>query len=151
MIEIIVDADACPVMNEIDILVKKYNLNVTYITDTSHNIVVDYGTVIIVDKGSDSADYKVLSLTNKTAIIVTQDYALASLCLTKGASVIHTNSFIIDNSNIDSLLSSRYLNQKARKARVKTINPKKRKQEDNFNFYKLLDNLINDKIRQNSL
>lgn len=142
MIEIIVDADACPVMSQIDSLAKQYKLNVTYITDTSHNIVVDYGRVIIVDKGSDSADYKVLELTNKDSIVVTQDYALASLCLTKGASIIHPNAFIIDNFNIDSLLSSRYLNQKARKAKIRTINPKKRKEEDNINFYNMLDNLI---------
>ncbi|MDF9867369.1 uncharacterized protein YaiI (UPF0178 family) [Bacilli bacterium PM5-3] len=142
MIKILVDADACPTIDIIEKLSKNYHIETTYVTDTSHNITSDTNKVIIVDKGSDSADYKILSLCDSDTIVVTQDYALAGLCLTKNAYVLHTNAFIINKDNIDTLLTSRYLNQKARKAKEKTINPKKRKEETNLLFESILKDLI---------
>lgn len=144
MINLIIDADATPTMKEIDELAQKYQVPITYIYDTAHHFNISYGQSIIVDKGSDSADYKILELANSDSIIITQDYALASLCLSKGAQVLHPNAFIIDNNNIDSLLNSRFLHQKARQAKIKTSNPKKRKQETNLKFKQILENMIKD-------
>ena len=142
MTNILVDADACPVISIVEELSHKYQIPTIYVCDTAHNITSDNNQVIIVDKGSDSVDYKILSLCNDESIVITQDYALAGLCLTKNSKVIHPNAFIIDNINIGQLLDSRYLNQKARKAKQKTINPKKRKEETNIEFKGILENLI---------
>ena len=142
MVNIIVDADACPTNQIINELSKKYNIETTYICDNSHQINNVEQRVIYVDKGSDSADYKILELCNENSIIITQDYALASLCLSKNAIVIHFNAFIIDNHNIDTLLNTRYLNAKARKAKLKLSNPKKRKKEIDVEFKKLLEKTI---------
>ncbi len=95
MINILVDADACPTINLIEQLSRQYPITVTYICDTTHKIESDFNEVIVVDKGADSADYKILALCNNDSIVVTQDYALASLCLTKNSIVIHFDGFII--------------------------------------------------------
>jgi uncharacterized protein YaiI (UPF0178 family) len=140
---ILVDADACPVVSLIEELSLKYQIPTTYICDTSHQINLESDSkIIIVDKGSDSVDYKILALANSDSIIITQDYALASLCLTKEAKVIHTNAFMIDNDNIEQLLSSRYLNKKARLAKEKISNPKKRQEETNLKFKRILESII---------
>ena len=145
MITILVDADACPTISIIEKVSTQFDIPVIYITDTAHYITSSH-QVIVVDQGKDSADYKLLELTTKESIVITQDYALAGLCLTKHAIVLHTNAFIIDNSNIDQLLDSRYLNQKARQAKQKTSNPKKRKEETNLKFEQLLIDIIKSKL-----
>lgn len=145
MINILVDADACPTIDIIEKVSSQFNIPVVYITDTAHYITSSH-QVIVVDQGKDSADYKLLELTNKDSIVITQDYALAGLCLTKQAVVLHTNAFIIDNNNVNQLLNSRYLNQKARQAKQKTTNPKKRKEETNLKFKELLIDIIKSKL-----
>lgn len=142
MINILVDADACPTISLIEKLSERHQIPVTYICDTTHKITSSINTVIIVDKGDDSADYKILSLCNQDSIVVTQDYALAGLCLTKKSIVIHFDGFIIDNNNIDTLLSARYLGQKARKAKIKMANQKKRLPETDLKFYQELEKII---------
>ncbi|MEG0283720.1 MAG: DUF188 domain-containing protein [Erysipelotrichales bacterium] len=139
---IIVDADACPVLDIIERKAIDNKIDLTYVFDTSHQIHSDYANIIIVDMGSDSADFKILSKANNESIIITQDYALASLCLSKKAVIIHPNGFEISNDNIDQLLDSRYLNQKARKAKIKTANPKKRTEDLNIKFEELLESII---------
>ena len=54
--QILVDADACPVKDIIVRFAKKYNIPVTMLIDTSHILDDGYSKVITVDKGRDSAD-----------------------------------------------------------------------------------------------
>ncbi|MDL2211836.1 DUF188 domain-containing protein [Erysipelotrichaceae bacterium OttesenSCG-928-M19] len=145
MSNILVDADACPVISIIEQVSQEYQIKATYVCDTAHEMNNVNNEVIIVDQGSDSADYKILELCHQDSIVITQDYALAGLCLTKNALVIHFNGFEITNNNIDALLTSRYLNQKARKSKTKTINPKKRTIELDEAFYTTLIEILQNK------
>ena len=75
-------------------------------------------------------------------IIVTQDYGVASMGLSKRAHVLSQNGLIYTDDNMMSLLSRRAMNQKTRKhSRVK--GPKKRTQDDNVKFEKSLRIIIN--------
>lgn len=140
--KIIIDADASPVIAISEQVAKLFNIDIVLVCDYNHNI-ESTNKVIYVDKGHDSADFKIISLVNANDIVITQDYALASLCLDKGALVIHNNGFIIDHSNIDTLLQARYLNQKARKAKTKIPNMKKRSKEDDLKFQSTLTDILN--------
>lgn len=142
--KIVIDADASPIKNIAEEIAKQHNLEVILVCDYNHNIESD-NQVIYVDKGNDSADFKIVSIINKDDIVLTQDYALASLCLDKQAYVIHNNGFIIDQTNIDTLLQTRYLNQKARKSKAKIPNIKKRTNEDNLKFKESLLAIIQEK------
>ena len=53
---IIIDADACPVVRIAISEAKKRGVPVLLICDTSHVFSDEYADVLIVDKGSDSAD-----------------------------------------------------------------------------------------------
>lgn len=142
--KIVIDADASPIKNITEEIAKKYNLDVILVCDYNHHIESD-NQVIYVDKGNDSADFKIVSIINKEDIVLTQDYALASLCLDKQAYVIHNNGFIINQSNIDTLLQTRYLNQKARKSKTKIPNIKKRTKADDLKFKESLLQIIQEK------
>jgi len=87
-----------------------------------------------VDTGADSADYRIMKLAVKGDIIVTQDYGLASLGLSKGCTVLHHKGFAYTNENIDQLLQTRYLNAMARKSGKRTKGPKPFKEEDRQKF-----------------
>ena len=56
--QIIVDADACPVVSIVEKIAKKHNIPVTLLCDTNHVLSSDYSKVIIVGAGADAVDYK---------------------------------------------------------------------------------------------
>jgi len=139
---ILVDADACPVKNEILKVAKEMKIEVHMFFDNSHQYEDGYSTVYILDKGADSVDYFLINRSKPGDIIITQDYGVASMGLSKKTYVLNQNGMIYTDDNILSLLSRRALNQKIRKhTRVK--GPKKRTQEDNIKFEKSLRKLIN--------
>ena len=87
--QIYVDADACPVLEQIEDMARMYMVPVTLLCDTHHVLRSDYCTVQLVDAGRDAVD---IALTNRCCagdIVVTQDFGLAMFALAKGAYVIH--------------------------------------------------------------
>lgn len=141
---ILVDADACPVVSIIVKIAKMYHLNVTLFIDTSHMVSDGYSKVIMVDKGRDAVDIAIVNETKAGDIIVTQDYGLAALVLSKNAKAINQNGMIFTNENIDRLLFQRHMGQKIRKAGGKTPNMKKRLKENDLLFDKSFKKLIED-------
>ena len=87
--QILVDADACPVVSIVERVAKEYNLPVTLLCDTNHVLSSDYSEVIVVGAGADAVDYKLISICHKGDIIVSQDYGVAAMVLGKGAYAIH--------------------------------------------------------------
>ena len=52
--QILVDADACPVVGIVEQIAKKYNIPVTLLCDTNHGLQSDYSTVITSGAGADA-------------------------------------------------------------------------------------------------
>ncbi len=146
---ILVDADGCPVVNETIALAKKHTLPVTLITDTSHIMERDGATTITVDKGSDSADFKLVNLVLKGDIVITQDYGLAAMALSKGAYILNQNGSQYTAENIDGLLMSRHINKKLHRAGKHTKGPAKRTREQDERFVAALEALILRLLSQN--
>ncbi len=143
--KIMVDADACPVTRIAEQIAKKYNIPCTLVCDTSHYLESDYSTVITVSKGSDSADYKIVNLLEKGDIVVTQDYGLAAMCMSRGAFPINQSGMLYSDNNIDSLLFMRAASSKARRAGVHLKGPKKRDKSQDAYFEMSLCKLIESK------
>lgn len=140
--KILVDADACPVKNIIIEVAKEYNVEVNMYFDTSHEYDDDYSKVFIVDKSKDSVDINILNNMFKNDIIVTGDYGLASLVLSKGGYAINQNGLIYSSNNMDKLLFERFLGVKNRKSNIKTKNMKKRDKRYDIIFRNNLIKLI---------
>jgi uncharacterized protein YaiI (UPF0178 family) len=134
--KILVDADACPVKDIILQIGKKYSLKIIMFIDTSHIYSDDYSEVITVDKGPDSVDFALANKIQRNDIVVTQDYGVAAMALSKNAYAIHQNGLIYNKDNIDKLLFERYLSQKVRKAGGRTNNQKKRTKDNDIAFEK---------------
>lgn len=139
--KILVDADACPVKEEILKVAKKHHLDVHMFFDTAHVYEDGYSTVYILDKGADSVDYALINKTTKGDIVVTQDYGVATMALSKQALAINQNGLIYTDDNIMTLLSKRAHSQKIR--RHKNLKgPKKRIKKDDITFMKNLEKLV---------
>ncbi len=139
---ILVDADACPVKEIILKLAKEHNINVQMFFDNSHQYEDGYSEVFILDKGADSVDYFLINRVLLDDIIVTQDYGVATMALSKKAHPINQNGLVFTDDNIMSLLNQRAFNQKIR--RHKNLKgPRKRTSNDDEQFTKNLRLLIN--------
>lgn len=102
--------------------------------DTSHRIERENAKTIIVDKGPDSVDFKLVSELKRGDIVITGDYGLAAMCLAKGGIVLTHNGKELTSDNIDHLLAFRYESAKIRRAGGRTKGPKKRTEENNLAF-----------------
>lgn len=140
--KIFIDADGCPVVNETVMLCREFNKECIIICDTSHTIERDGATTIVVEKGADSADFRLVNMLLKGDLAITQDYALAAMSLSKGARIINQNGMEYTDKNIDSLLMSRFIAKKVRNAGGRLKGPSKRTKEQTECFVKKLREIL---------
>ncbi|EKN67159.1 YaiI/YqxD family protein [Schinkia azotoformans] len=142
MSTILVDADACPVIDITIMVAKQFDLPVILICDTSHFMERAGAETITVSKGSDAVDFVLVNRVQQGDIVVTQDYGLAAMVLAKRGYPIDQNGRIYSSENIDQLLFSRHLAKKIRQAGGRTKGPKKRQKEADVKFKESLKKLI---------
>jgi len=142
MMQILVDADACPVKEIIVRLAKGKEIPVTMVIDTAHQLADGYSRVVMVDKGVDSVDFALMGLLNRGDIVVTQDYGLAAMALGKKAKAINQNGLIYTDENMDGLLMERHLSAKARRAGHRGSGPAKRTKENDDKFEAAFEGLL---------
>ena len=142
--QILVDADACPVVSIVERVAKEHNLPVTLLCDTNHVLSSDYSEVIVVGAGADAVDYKLISICHRGDIVVSQDYGVAAMALGKGAYAIHQSGKWYTDDNIDQMLMERHLSKKARRSSRKchVKGPKKRTEEDDERFAQSFEKML---------
>ena len=82
-------------------MIKKYNVEVIVYMDYAHLVHSDDYTIKQCSVGSDSVDMMIVSDVKENDLVITQDYGLSSLVLTKKAKVLHVNGTMIDENNIE--------------------------------------------------
>ena len=117
--QILVDADACPVVKIIERIAKKYDVPVTLLCDTNHILQSDYSKIKTVSAGADAVDLALVNMCRSGDIAVTQDFGVAALVLGKGGYCIHQSGKVFSDDNIDGLLMDRHLSKKARMSKSK--------------------------------
>lgn len=149
--QILVDADACPVKEIIVNLAKRARIPVIMLCDTSHILHDGYSRIITVDKARDSADLAIMNLCRPGDIVITQDYGVAAMALGKGAYCLDQNGMIYDADNMDRLLFERHLGQKSRRIGMHTKGQRKRKKEDDDSFERAFSGLLSKILDQKDL
>lgn len=117
MLEIFVDADACPVKDEIERVADRHGLSVTMVSNggmrpSAH----PRFRHVTVAAGADAADDWITSHIAASDIAVTADVALAARCLDKGASVIGPSGKLFTLASIGMALGMRDLHRHLREA-----------------------------------
>lgn len=141
--KIFIDADGCPVVDITVSVAKEHSLPCYIICDTAHEFSKDGAETVVVEKGADSVDFKLVNLVTAGDIVVTQDYGLAAMCLARKAVPISQNGLVFTDKNIDELLFSRYVSKKIRNAGGRLKGPSKRTPEQDERFLQALEGLIN--------
>lgn len=143
---ILIDADGCPVTQLTVKIAKEYSIEVIIFCDTSHEFNIENVETVTVGKGADSADFALVNRISKGDIVVSQDYGLSAMALSKGAKPVTQNGLVITDFNIDTLLATRHISKKERMKHKHLKGPSKRTDEQDKKFEKSLRRLINESI-----
>ena len=136
--QILVDADACPVVGIVERAAQENKIPVVLLCDTNHVLASSYSQVRVIGAGADAVDFALVNLCRKGDVVVTQDYGVAAMVLGIGSGNWYTRE------NIDQLLLERHLAKKARRASSKHHGkgPRKRQPEDDVRFEKEFRRLL---------
>lgn len=139
---ILIDADGCPVVDLTVRLAVRYGRECIILCDTAHEFNREGAETMVVEKGADSVDFKIVNLVKKGDIVVTQDYGLAAMCLAREAIPLSQNGMIYNEKNIDQLLFTRYVSKKIRNAGGRMKGLSKRTAEQDKAFEAALEKLL---------
>lgn len=86
---ILVDADACPVKEEICTVAERHQVPAIFVSNSAFRIPADpLFSRVIVSGGFDAADDWIVENTTANSVVVTADILLAERCLAKSAAVL---------------------------------------------------------------
>jgi len=150
--KIIVDADSCPVKGVIIKVARDTSVPVLVIASIAHRIAAETGeiSVIEVDNVPQAADIAVINNTSAGDIVVTGDFGLASIVLSRGAVPLSPRGYVFNEKNIDRLLLQRHIDAKIRRGGGRTKGPRSFCLEDRENFEKALRRIIDGRILLNN-
>lgn len=144
MTHIYVDADACPVKDEIYRVAKRYEVPVTLVANSWMNTPNDPAIQLVqVGDGFDEADQWIVDQVQKNEIVITADIPLAALCLEKGAHVLGPKGRVFTEASIGDALASREVSAQLREHGLMSGGPAPFAKTDRSRFLQQLDNTIN--------
>ena len=143
-IEILIDADACPVKAEIYRVAERYGL-VVKVVSNAVIAVPQHPKIerVTVGSGFDAADDWIASRARAGAIVVTSDLPLADRCLKSGAEVIAPDGRRMTKNSIGAALATRALMQDLRALGDASGGPKPFSQRQRSAFLSALDEAVN--------
>ena len=145
--KVLIDADACPVVNIAVELCRQYNIDCILLCDTAHEMYREGAQTLVFDKGADSVDFALVNRVQSGDIVITQDYGLASMCLAKNATVLHQDGWQYTEYNIQALLFQRHESKKFRQSGGRIKGPAKRKPEQDAAFFAALEKLLQQSVQ----
>lgn len=150
MLHIFIDADACPVKNEVYRVAKRYGLEVTLVANSWMRTPDEaWLRLEVVEDGFDAADDWIVEHVQSHDIVVTADIPLASRCIKKGARVIGSTGKPFTEDNIGGALATRNLLSELRGAGEIMGGPPPLTKRDRSRFLQTLDEVIQSIRRQN--
>ncbi len=143
MIEIYVDADGCPVKNEVYRVALRYKLKVYVVSNSRITIPQEkLLQLVIVGDQFDAADDWIVERIHENDIAVTADIPLAARCLEKGGRVVDTKGHVLTQESIGNTLANRDLMTYLRDLGNITRGPAPFEKKDRSRFLQHLDNVV---------
>jgi uncharacterized protein YaiI (UPF0178 family) len=143
VLDIFIDADGCPVKQEVYRVAKRYGLKVTLVSNSRMRTPQEeWLEVVIVDGQFNAADDWIVGHVSENDIVVTGDIPLASRCLEKDTRVLGPSGRIFNKENIGEALSSREFLSHLRDLGTITGGPAPFERRDRSRFLHSLDETI---------
>lgn len=144
MVRILVDADACPVKDEIYKVAYRRAVPVTVVSNSPFRV-PDHPLIkrVIVDAGFDAADDWIAEAAGPEAVVVTGDILLADRCIKAGATVIAPTGKPFTASSIGAAIATRAIMADLRAGMGEGIGgPRPFAREDRSRFLSALDDAL---------
>jgi uncharacterized protein len=147
-VELLVDADACPVKDEIYRVAARHGVKVFIVANAFIRVPRDpMLQLVVVGKGFDAADDWIAARAGRSTIVVTSDTPLADRCVKAGAAVIAPNGKAFTADSIGMALAMRDLMQDLRATGEVTGGPAAFSPRDRSAFLAALDQAVRRAIK----
>lgn len=142
MSAIFIDADACPVKDEVYRVAARYGLTVHVVSNAFVNTPREpWIERVVVEAGPDVADDWIAERAGPGDVVVTADLPLADRCLKAGALVTRPNGRPVTADDVGSALAGRMIGEHLRSLGVATSGPPPFSAKDRSAFLQTLDRL----------
>ena len=149
MLEIFVDADACPVKAEVERVADRHGLTVHIVSNggirPSGNPRIRH---VVVAEGADAADDWIAERIGCGDVCITADITLATRCLERGARALSPKGQPWSTDNIGGALAGRAVARGLREAGLATGGPAPLTRADRSRFLSALDTVLRAALRR---
>ena len=143
MLDIYVDADACPVKDEVYKVARRHGLAVTLVANSYMRYPGTEGVrLVVVQEGADAADDWIVEHVGPDDIVITADIPLAARCLDQGARVLGHKGKPFTPENVGESLATRHLLTQLRDQGIMGGGPPPFAPKDRSLFLQKLDEII---------
>ena len=148
-IEIFIDADACPVKDEVYRVAQRYGLK-TWVVSNAFMMIPAHPRIgrVIVDAGPDIADDWIAEHARPGDVAITNDIPLAERVLAAGAAAIAPNGRVFTRDSIGSAIAQRAIMEQIRSTGAITGGPAPFAKADRSRFLQSLDEAIVKEMRR---
>jgi len=143
MLTIYVDADACPVKEEVYRVARRYEMRVVVVANAPMRIPLNPLMELVVRPGFGAVDDWIAEQAGPGDIVVTADIPLAARALAKEARVLDPKGHPFTDGDIGSALAMRDLMEELRQGGTVTGGPAPMTPKDRSRFLSKLDELVN--------
>lgn len=143
MLIIYVDADACPVKEEVYRVARRYAMRIAVVANSPMRVPADAPVELIVRSGFGAADDWIAEQVGPGDVVITADIPLAARCLEKDALVLDPKGQPFTDRDIGHALGMRELMNELRQGGVVTGGPAPMTPKDRSRFLSKLDEAIN--------
>jgi uncharacterized protein YaiI (UPF0178 family) len=150
LLKIFIDADGCPVKEEVYRVARRYGLEVALVANSSMRAPSDATIeMVVVDVKFDAADDWIVEHVGENDVVITADIPLASRCLKKQAMVLRPTGRDFTEENIGEALATRELMSHLRDLGTLTGGPAPFENRDRSRFLHRLDEIVQSIRRKN--
>jgi uncharacterized protein YaiI (UPF0178 family) len=143
MLTIYVDADACPVKEEVYKVARRYGMHVAVVANATLRVPADALIALVVRPGFGAADDWIAEQAGTGDVVVTADIPLAARCLANKALVLDPKGRALTDNDICSALAIRDLMDELRQSGTVTGGPAPMTPKDRSRFLSKLDEAVN--------
>jgi len=150
VIAILVDADACPVKDEVYVVAARHGLPVALVANSRLPVPPGLDVeMVLVEQGPDAADDWIAENVCPGDVVVTGDLPLAARCLEAGGRALGPTGRVFSEESIGDLVATRDLKASLRETGVMTGGPPAPTARDRSRFLARLEELVRQGLREN--